>query len=230
MITFTVNEILDILQNEANPPKAVIHQQYHKSDLKFYGWTTPEMRKLAGKIAGTLTDRERFFELSEQLWRQPVFEARMMVNFIWAKRLKYFQEEDFPRFYEHFKQCDGWAVTDLLAIPVFGEFLRTFPDCHSEVDTWKTDVHLWVRRAGILRFITPVRHKEAWPLLMEGILIHHFPENDFFIRKAIGWTLREWSKIEPQRVRRFAERHKKSMAPLSYREAVRLIKNSESDN
>ncbi len=220
----TIDDVLQALKEKENPQQAEIHRNYHKSDLKFYGWKTPDMRKLAAEIVKTLADREQFFDFTENLWQQPIFEARMIVNFMWAKRLKFFQESDFPKFYEHFKQCDGWAVTDMLAIPVFGEFLRKYPQFHSKADEWKSDGHLWVRRAGILRFITPVRHKEPWPERMEPILTHHLAESDFFIRKAIGWTLREWSKQEPESVRQFVERHKEAMAPLTYREAVRLIK------
>lgn len=217
------DELIKKIKTEGNPAKAPIHQKYHKSDLQFFGWDTPDLRKIANQTAKQITDNDTLFILTAHLWASEIWDARMLCNFILAKKIKLFTEEDFTRFYKWFKDCDGWAVTDLLAIPVFGEYLRQFDQFYEQVDEWKNDDHLWVRRAGLLRFITPVRHKESWPKRMEPIIIHHFPENDFFIRKAVGWLLREWSKIEPEKVRAFAEKHKAKMAPLSYREATRNL-------
>ena len=224
MESFTTQEILRTIKEQGNPDKAPIHKKYHKSDLTFYGWDTPDLRKLANRLAKQITDNDTLFIYSANLWASEIWDARMLSNFLLAKRLDLFTEEDFTRFYKWFRDCDGWAVTDMLAYPVLGEYLRRFPQFIPLVDQWKDDDHLWVRRAGLVRFITPVRRKEPWPDNMETVLRYHFKEQDFFIRKAIGWVLREWSKREPQRVLAFCERYKDEMAPLSYREAIRNIK------
>lgn len=212
------------LRKDSNPDQAKIHQKYHKSDIIFYGWKTPDMRRLGNETLRAVPDRKTLLTLCEDLWKEPVFESRMIANFMLAQKVKWLMEMDFDQFHNWFKLADGWALTDMLAIPVFGEFLIRFPKFHKKVDDWKDDDWLWVRRAGILRFITPVRHKMNWPVELEPILIHHMPEKDFFIRKAIGWTLREWSKVEPMRVKAFSKKYRDALSPLSYREAVRNIK------
>lgn len=217
------DEIINKIKTEGNSHKAPIHKKYHKSDLQFYGWDTPDLRKLAGQIIREIQSADELFIFSAHLWIQNIWDARMLVDFTLARGIKYFSEEDFTRFYKWFRDCDGWAMTDMLAYPVLGEFLRIFPQFHPEVDKWKDDAHMWVRRAGLIRFITPVRRKDPWPNRMEAVLIHHMPETDFFIRKAIGWVLREWAKSEPEKIRIFAEKHKQEMSPLSYREAVRNL-------
>ena len=223
MESFTAQNLLDTIKEQGNPHKAPIHKKYHKSDLTFYGWDTPDLRKLANRLAKQITDNDTLFIYSAHLWASGIWDARMLSNFLLAKRLDLFTEEDFTRFYKWFRDCDGWAVTDMLAYPVLGDYLLRFPQFTAQVDQWKDDDHLWVRRAGLIRFITPVRRKAPWPDSMESVLRYHFREQDFFIRKAIGWVLREWSKREPQRVLTFCERYKDEMAPLSYREAVRNI-------
>jgi len=224
METYTPQSLLHTIKEDGNPEKAPIHKNYHKSELTFYGWDTPDLRKLATALAKQIKDNDTLFIYSAHLWASEIWDARMLSNFLLAKRLDLFTEEDFNRFYKWFRDCDGWAVTDMLAYPVLGEYLRRFPQFIPQVDDWKEDDYLWVRRAGLVRFITPLRHKEPWPDNMERVLRYHFNEEDFFIRKAIGWVLREWSKREPQRVLDFCERHKDEMAPLSYREAIRNIK------
>lgn len=216
-------EIINHIKINGNPEEAVIHKNYHKSGLQFFGWRIPDLRRLASQISKNINNVD-FFILCGNLWAHPVFETRMLVIFMLSKNLKYFSEDDFKRFHKWFRDCGCWSVTDSLTIFVFGEYLRKYPQFNKQVDQWKNDEHLWVRRAGILRFITPARYKKPWLQDMEKILIHHFPEKDFFIRKSLGWTLREWSKHEPQKVLDFANKYKDNMASLTYREAVRNIK------
>jgi len=224
MENLNAQELLQTIKENGNPDKAPLHKKYHKSELIFYGWDTPDLRKLAVSAAGQIKDNDTLFIFAAFLWASEIWEARMLCEYILAKRLDLFMEEDFTRFYKWLRDCDGWAVTDMLAYPVLGEYLRRFPQFVPQVDRWKEDDHLWVRRAGLVRFITSVRHKEPWPENMEPILRYHLEEKDFFIRKAIGWVLREWSRLHPQRVLQVCERHKNKMAALSYREALRNIK------
>ncbi|MBD3223875.1 MAG: hypothetical protein GF313_04050 [Caldithrix sp.] len=224
-----MGRIVNVLESQKDEKQAAIHKNYHKSDLQFMGWTTPQMRQLASHLLQERSTPQSFFDLCDALWQQPIFETRMLVTILFEKRIKqFFQAADFERFYPLLRDCDGWALTDNLAIKGLGAFLFRFPRYHAHVDGWKTDSHLWVRRAGILRFITPVRYKADWPSRMEAILIHHFAETDFFIRKAIGWTLREWSKLDPDRVRHFAFQNKEAMSALTFKEATRKIKPSAS--
>ncbi len=222
-----VGHILNKIETQGDTKQARIHQRYHKSEIRFYGWKMPDLRQLAAEILRQTDDRDAFFGLCEALWTKPVFETRTLVSILFERRIKqFFSDSDFERFLPLFRICDGWALTDNLAIKGLGEFLIRYPQFHDAVDDWRNDCHLWVRRAGILRFITPVRHNEHWPERMEGILKHHFAEEDFFIRKAIGWTLREWSKRNPEKVWAFAHYYKPEMAPLTFKEATRNIKKS----
>ncbi len=221
-----IREILSRLEERADPGHAQIHKKYHKSSLRFYGLRTPEMRKIAKDILPhykDISEKTRFFKLCDRLWQEPFFETRMITAYLLSARLKFFEPKDFNCFYPMFKDCDGWAITDTLAIKVLGEFLLRFPRFHRETDKWRFDDHLWVRRAGILRFIALSRGKHEWSDNMEFILKFHLSESDFFIRKAIGWTLREWSKNHPRKVIEFVKQNENAISALSKKEALRKI-------
>lgn len=88
---------------------------------------------------------------------------------------------------------------------------------------WSRHRHLWTRRASILVHIHPARagalaHDHAWSTFEELL-----DEEDFFIRKSIGWTLRECSKVYPEQVRDFLLRVGERASPLTRREGARNL-------
>ncbi|NUS35914.1 MAG: DNA alkylation repair protein, partial [Pseudarthrobacter sp.] len=86
---------------------------------------------------------------------------------------------------------------------------------------WSRDPDLWIRRASIT---SQLRAKNATDTqLLAAVIEPNLADRQFFIRKAIGWALREYAKTEPEWVAAFAARHRDAMSPLSRREALRRI-------
>jgi len=206
-----------------NPDQAKIHKRYHKSDLQFNGLAVPVMRKIASGALKQISSAQELFVLFNELWKTRDFESRNIAVFMLMKRIKWLEEKQFDMFYPLFRDCDGWALTDYLGIKILGEFLRKYKIFHDQVDAWKDDDHLWVRRAGIIRFIAMAQNRDAWPWRMESIMEYHFSESDFFIRKALGWNLREWAKSEPEHVANYINFHKNVMSPLTIREGAKHL-------
>ena len=86
---------------------------------------------------------------------------------------------------------------------------------------WSTDKDFWVRRIAIDHQIC--RKDKTNTELLEKILLNNFGSSAFFINKAIGWSLRDYSKTNPDWVRNFVETHKDKMNKLSIREASKYI-------
>ncbi|MFN2485382.1 MAG: DNA alkylation repair protein, partial [Acidimicrobiia bacterium] len=86
---------------------------------------------------------------------------------------------------------------------------------------WIEHPDMWLRRTAIL---SQLGHKEKadWPMLADFSL-RRAHEKEFFIRKAIGWALREYARIEPDLVRAFANEHREEVSGLSYREATKHL-------
>jgi 3-methyladenine DNA glycosylase AlkD len=84
---------------------------------------------------------------------------------------------------------------------------------------WSVDDDFWIRRIAILSQLG--RGDRLDPDLLTGVIVPNLAETEFFIRKAIGWALREYARIEPEWVRSFAAMH--ALSPLSRREALKHI-------
>ena len=87
---------------------------------------------------------------------------------------------------------------------------------------WSTDEDFWVRRIAIDHQL--LRKDKTNTVLLEKIIVNNFGSDEFFINKAIGWSLRDYSKTDPEWVRDFIERYRNRMDKLSIREAGKYIK------
>jgi 3-methyladenine DNA glycosylase AlkD len=117
----------------------------------------------------------------------------------------------------------GWALVDPLAADVAGRIALTHPDAWPLIDSWATDEDFWVRRSALLSLLPGIRAgrpdlarfgRYATPLL---------GEKEFFIRKAIGWVLREISKKDPAFVTTYTRQHLHAMSGVTFREAIRRL-------
>ncbi|TQK43182.1 3-methyladenine DNA glycosylase AlkD [Streptomyces sp. SLBN-118] len=114
-----------------------------------------------------------------------------------------------------------WDTVDALASHVVGPLVSADPGLKSVMDRWIEDDDLWVVRTALLH---QLRYKDATDTeRLFAYCLRRADHSDFFIRKAIGWCLREYGKTDPDAVRHFVERHRDRLAPLSVREALKNL-------
>jgi 3-methyladenine DNA glycosylase AlkD len=127
------------------------------------------------------------------------------------------------------RESGTWALVDGLACNVAGEIALRDPQGWPLIDGWATDADFWVRRSALLALLRGIRAdlpdlprftRYAEPMLAE---------REFFIRKAIGWVLREISRREPAWVASWTELHVSEMSGVTFREAVRRLPVSEAE-
>lgn len=115
-----------------------------------------------------------------------------------------------------------WDLVDEVAGHLVGRVVRADRErMRSVLEGWIDHSDMWLRRAAIL---SQLGHKDKtdWPML-SGFCLRRAHEKEFFIRKAIGWALREYARVEPERVREFAETNQNLLSGLSYREATKHL-------
>jgi hypothetical protein len=185
----------------ADPAHAAFHRAYHKSELEFLGVRAPQLRSLWRVVwpPRPPVGRDEALALQEPLWASGCFEEATTAIYVLSRAVKQLGPEDLPLLHALTRRCAGWGHLDFLA-------------------EW-----LWTRRAAILIHCVPARRGRlavayAWPSL--AARLH---EKEFFIRKAIGWTLRECGKHYPQEVLEFVLAHRSGMAGLTFREATRNL-------
>jgi 3-methyladenine DNA glycosylase AlkD len=107
-----------------------------------------------------------------------------------------------------------------------GDLLRLYPEpMRAAMLGWSRDTNLWKRRTAIL---CQVAFKAATDeSLLFACIEPNLGDKDFFIRKAIGWALREYAKTRPESVRRYVQEHEAALSPLSRREAMKHLGESE---
>lgn len=104
---------------------------------------------------------------------------------------------------------------------IFGALLIKYPCVKDTMLQWSADDNIWLRRTAI---ICQLNLKEKTDTVMlEKIIFNNFGTNEFFINKAIGWSLRQYSKTNPDWVRDFIQRHNQQLSKLSIKEGSKYI-------
>lgn len=118
--------------------------------------------------------------------------------------------------------CDHWDVLDPLATRLLGDALAGSPAPRREyVEAWRTSEHLWTRRAAVL---VQLHHGAGTDAdLLAGTIELLAGEREFFIRKAIGWALRQYARTDPDWVRIFVSQRGETLSALSRREASKHL-------
>jgi 3-methyladenine DNA glycosylase AlkD len=140
----------------------------------------------------------------------------------YLKELKqYLTFDDIPRLFRYIKHKQWWDMIDGLD-RVIGSIAFKDDRVNDLMLKWSTDPDFWIRRVAIDHQIG--RKEKTNEPLLETILVNNFGSREFFINKAIGWSLREYSKTNPRWVSNFIDKYRPQMAPLSIREASKYLR------
>jgi 3-methyladenine DNA glycosylase AlkD len=206
------------------PKRAIGEKAYLKSDLDFTGTLVSQTRaEVKGLAAELALDHDRLLELAIELWSKPVFERRLAAIMFLQRSPRLISAADLPFLERIARESRTWALLDYLAVDVLGRLVESDPDGMSPVmDRWATDAHFWVRRASLLAELRPIRRgadpdrflRRAEPML---------EEREIFIRKAIGWILREVGKRRPDAVSAWLAPRTHRASGVTMREAVKYL-------
>jgi 3-methyladenine DNA glycosylase AlkD len=223
--------VADALRAVGTADRAAQEKRYLKSELEFFGVTVPELRRVVkGAVRGYPgLDAAQLVAWSVALWRAPVHERRMAAAEILTIAAPRLGPGDLATVERLLRESGTWALVDGLAVNVAGSIALRDPGAWPVIDRWAGDADFWVRRSALLALLPGVRAarpdlprftRYAEPLLAE---------REFFIRKAIGWVLREISRRDPDWVADWTERHLAEMSGVTFREAVRRLPAPEAD-
>jgi 3-methyladenine DNA glycosylase AlkD len=137
------------------------------------------------------------------------------------KNISRIDKNPLPMFKEIIIGGDWWDITDVMASSVVGDYIKKNPEYHAFMDQWVRDKNYWIRRTAIIYQLKYKDQVDFERLKKYILLCQH--EKEFFIRKAIGWSLREYSKHNAQAVIEFVGQHQKGLSPLSIREGLKWI-------
>ena len=132
----------------------------------------------------------------------------------------YLTKDDLPKLERLAVTKSWWDTVDILD-RVVGSLVADYPELEEVLLKWSLSDNIWLRRVAIDHQL--LRKEKTNVQLMEKILLNNMDQTEFFINKAIGWALRDYSKTNPEWVASFIEKNKERMAELSIKEASKYL-------
>ena len=160
------------------------------------------------------------WDFVENCWNKEEREFQYVVVYYLKAMQKFLKREDISRLKYLIVTKSWWDTVDLLA-KVVGSLVIRIEGYDQIMLEWSKDSNIWLKRVAILYQLS--LKEKVDKQVLESILVNNLGDSEFFINKAIGWALRDYSKFNPEWVREFIEKNKNGMAKLSIREASKYL-------
>jgi len=209
-------------EKHANGKRAAGAKAYVRNLFDFYGLTSPERNQVLKGFLGSygLPASEQLSELVQFAWEQPQREWQYIAMEITVKFAKKGDESLLPLATFMITHKSWWDTVDYISPNIAGAILKKKPEwIPGLIGEWMKSENKWLQRSCLL-FQLKYRN-DTDSVLLFRLCDQLSGHKDFFIRKAIGWSLREYSKRNPSAVLDFVNSH--SLSPLSRKEATRRI-------
>ncbi|TVU61621.1 DNA alkylation repair protein [Paenarthrobacter nitroguajacolicus] len=219
-----VQSIRATLRSEGNAERARGAQAYMKSDMPSWGIRVPEVRRIVKAAAKEfpVSSPADLRQAVLSLWRQAeAREERYAAIDLTGLRMVKTDLDMLPVYEEIIRTGAWWDLVDGVSHRICALLLAHHDNMAPLLFQWSTDHDMWVRRASITAQLGAKTKTD--PALLAAVIQPNLPDKEFFIRKAIGWALREYGKTDPEWVRAYAADNADALSPLSLREALRLI-------
>jgi len=217
-----VRGIRNLLQQQENLNKAIPMKSYMRDQFDFYGIQAPERNRIFSLYFNdyVLPAPDELPEIEKQLWELP---QRDFQYFGVALAIKYKRtwNVDIIQLFEYMAiHKSWWDSVDLISNKLIGPWLLKHPEAIVPITSrWNQSGNIWLSRISLI-FQLMYRNQTNTELL-EKYILNLSDREEFFIRKAIGWSLRQYSKYNPEWVATFVRNNK--LKPLSVREALKII-------
>lgn len=208
------------LRTMGSPARAEKEKSYQKSNWQHWGVALPQMDVAIREVLKDVSPAQRL-ALARRLWREPVWDLKIVAARSLAAAAVPPTEPVWRFVQARMADLDGWAIADSLAA-VGSRCLLHDERRLDAVGRWVHSPYLWTRRAALV-FTLPWTRAGRDPERMLGWAGELSTDPEWFIQKAIGWWLRELSKRDPARVRRFLAAHGKVLKGVARREAVKYL-------
>ena len=215
-----VEDIFQGLKEVANPEDAIHMEAYMKDQFEFLGVKTPVRRKLSKVFFKKNSSLAIDWKFIHQAWDNPYREMQYVVLDYLQLKQEALKPSDLLKIKKLAQTKPWWDTIDFLCRSV-GFLCLHYPETKKFVLEWSRDEDFWLRRLAIEHQL--LQKEETDVQLLEQILINNLNQTEFFINKAIGWALRDYSKTNPDWVREFIEKYKDRLSKLSIKEGSKYL-------
>ena len=215
------------LEGVADPVKAVPMARYMKDRFPFLGIPQPIFAAALKSLfrSSQFTDDE-LLEVAALLWAQNEREFHYAAVGLLSRHMRLLTPAVFPQLERFILEHSWWDTVDALASKVYGPLVGGHPQARAQMDLYATHANFWLRRVALLYqlgYREQTDQTRLWRYCLESA-----QEPEFFLRKAIGWALREYAKTRPDAVLEFVEVLRDVLSSLSVREALKHLRSTAS--
>jgi 3-methyladenine DNA glycosylase AlkD len=213
------------LQAAGNASRADSERAYLKSALWHYGASVPAIRAAAKAMVRRCPGltHDQLVELVEVLWAEPVHERRMACVELLVLGADRLGPDDVALLERLLRESKTWALVDGLAASVVGTVVERHPEATPVLDRWATDDDFWLRRSALLALLVPLRQGRGDFGRFGRYADAMLDEREFFVRKAIGWVLRDTARQRPDLVFDWLLPRAARASGVTVREAVKPL-------
>ena len=215
------NKLYEEMIQHKNEEQAQKMSKYMLNKFEYIGIKTPERRKIFKNFFSKYKNEEKIdWEFVNKCWENKHREFQ----YVAADYLKNMKDkltiDDIPKFKQLILKKSWWDTIDNLDMTI-GALALKDSNVNKILLEWSLDENIWLKRIAIDHQL--LRKEKTNTELLEKILKNNLGQTEFFINKAIGWALRDYSKISPEWVKNFIEENKENMAKLSIKEASKYL-------
>ncbi|WP_300711205.1 DNA alkylation repair protein [uncultured Brachyspira sp.] len=206
-----------------NEKEALMMSKYMRNNFEFLGIHSKERKEAEKKVFKTIPkDEKEFidFNFTDKCYDNKYREFQYASLYYLKLKNKYLNKNNIEKLKEYALTKSWWDTIDFLD-RIIGDIALRDESVNNILLEWSLSDNIWLRRIAIDHQL--LRKDKTNTQLLEKIIINNLNNKEFFINKAIGWSLRDYSKTNPDWVRDFIERHKNDMANLSIKEAGKYI-------
>ena len=215
------NKLYEEMIQHKNEEQAQRMSKYMLNKFEYIGIKTPERREIFKNFFKEYKNEEKIdWEFVNKCWENKYREFQ----YVGADYLKNMKDkltiDDIPKLKQLILKKSWWDTIDNLDMTI-GALALKDSNVNKILLEWSLDENIWLRRIAIDHQL--LRKEKTNTELLEKILKNNLGQAEFFINKAIGWALRDYSKISPEWVKNFIEENKEKMAKLSIKEASKYL-------
>lgn len=221
-----LNTLEKEFNNHSDPMIAEAQKAYMRNQFEFYGLTANQRRIIQKPLfkAYTSSINKKPQELIETLWMKKERDYQYCAQELIMKNTKQFKVEDITLFEFMIINKSWWDTIDFLAPKILGKYFKLYPEkIEPQIEKWLSSNNIWLKRSCLL---FQLKYKQNLNTkLLTHIISSLVGSKEFFINKAIGWILREYSKTNQEWVCHFIKT--KKLHKLSEKEGLKFIKNQQ---
>lgn len=214
-------EIKVVFENKEDKENAIAMSKYMRNMFKFYGLPTPKRKEIYKDfIKDEKKTKKIDWDFLDKCYEDEHREFQYLVCDYLNAMTNYLSYDDIFKIKKYIKSKQWWDTIDFLN-KVIGKIGLQDNKVDDLMLEWSKDQDFWMRRIAIDYQLC--RKEKTNTDLLEQIIVNNFSSDEFFINKAIGWSLRDYSKTNPNWVRNFINKYKDKMDKLSIKEASKYI-------